>query len=167
MATHFSLPSLTLRVPAPFSGVEELGFSARYPEQGLLAPLRDVPVWIEGPAQPMARLKHRLQMLAKASAPDHGWRDPVPLSDEVVIIAFHGGEPPAREGPLVRPEPNYLLNLVRPVVFPFLRDCAEVAHLRLSEWIEVGVLNSEETLAELRLKLADITSSNGEDLLVA
>ncbi|MDQ6637193.1 MAG: hypothetical protein M3Y62_05325 [Candidatus Dormibacteraeota bacterium] len=167
MATHFPLPSLTLRVPAPFSGVEELGFSARYPEQGLFSPLRDVPLWIEGPARPMARLMHRLHMLAATSAADHGWRDPVALSDEVMIIAFHGSAPAAEDGALVRPEPNYLLNLVRPVVFPFLRDCAEVAHLRLSESIDVGVLHSDATLAELTLRLADITSSNGEDLLVA
>src|SRR5438128_12584209 len=38
----------TIKVPAPFAGVSDLGFSARYPNQPFLEPLRDVPLWIEG-----------------------------------------------------------------------------------------------------------------------
>ncbi len=37
------LSEITIKVPSPFAGVAGLGFSARYPEQPLLGPLRDVP----------------------------------------------------------------------------------------------------------------------------
>src|SRR5215471_14375171 len=59
-----ALDEIIIKVPAPFAGVAELGFSARYPEQSLFQPLRDVPLWIEGPAEPMRRLADRLRMLA-------------------------------------------------------------------------------------------------------
>src|SRR5205085_4591765 len=64
MRHHSSADEITIKVPGPFAGVAELGFSARYPEQSLLQPLRDVPLWIEGPPDPMRRLADRLRMLA-------------------------------------------------------------------------------------------------------
>ena len=50
------LADITIKVPGPFAGVSDLGFSARYPRQPFLEPMRDVPLWIEGPAQPLRRL---------------------------------------------------------------------------------------------------------------
>ena len=83
------LCELTIKVPGPFEGVDDLGFSARYPAQGRFAPLRDVPLWIEGPAQPLRRLHNRLRLLHEAIDGPYAWTDPVQLADEVVIVAFH------------------------------------------------------------------------------
>src|SRR5215472_18947592 len=83
-----SIGEITIRVPGPFAGVAELGFSARYPEQSLFLPLRDVPLWIEGPADPMRRLADRLRMLAALVQAAHGWTTPVALTDEVLVMAF-------------------------------------------------------------------------------
>jgi len=60
---------------------------------------------------------------------------------------------------------DYVMNLVRPVVFTFLRDCAMIAHLRLSEVIEMRVKAEEKSVAELTLPLEDIVQPNGERLL--
>src|ERR671922_120153 len=62
---------------------------------------------------------------------------------------------------------DYLLNLVRPVVFPFLQDCAEVAHLRLTERIDMSVRRSDQRLADLSVRWDQIVPANGEDLLSA
>jgi len=58
-----------------------------------------------------------------------------------------------------------VLNLVRPVVFTFLRDCAVVAHLRLSDVIEMRVSAERKAVAELALPLQDIVRPNGERFL--
>jgi hypothetical protein len=173
--TH--LVEITLQVPGPFAGVSDLGFSACYPDQSLFAPLRDVPLWIEGPAEPMRRLAARMRMLADLVQDVYGWSDPVRLTDEVLVMAFRDLSPaspaaPAPGGFGAEPEvPSsmraYVLNLVRPVVFPFLRDCAEVAHLRLTDRIDIGLRQGGRTVAELGVRWDEITPANGEDLLVA
>ena len=163
-----STSELTIRVPGPFAGVDDLGFSARYPEQNLFQPLRDVPLWIEGPAEPIRRLEGRLRMLAQLVQAAHGWTAPVMLTDEVVVMAFR--DLSARDRTLAegRAEAaDYLVNLVRPVVFPFLQDCAQVAHLRLTDRIEVSVHQADTPVAELSLRWDQITPANGEDVLVA
>ena len=60
---------------------------------------------------------------------------------------------------------GYVLNLVRPVVFTFLRDCAMIAHLRLSEVIEMRVAAEQKSVAEMSLALHDIVQQNGDRLL--
>lgn len=159
---------ITIRVPAPFAGVSDLGFSARYPAQPFLEPLRDVPLWIEGPAGPIRRLADRLRMLTALVQSAHGWSHPVQLTDEVLIMAFQDrsqaglGLADGATGAI-----HYVLNLVRPVVFPFLQDCAEVAHLRLTDRIDMSVRQSEQRLADLSLRWDQIVPANGEDLLSA
>ena len=168
METSPFLTEITIKVPAPFAGVSDLGFSARYPRQSLVEPLRDVPLWIEGPADPMRRLAARLRMLASLVQAPHGWTDPVMLTDEVAVIAFvdrslqgHSLSSGAL-GAL-----DYLLNLLRPVVFPFLQDCAEVAHLRLTDRIAMSVRQADRPVADLSLRWDQIVPANGEDLLSA
>jgi len=162
------LSEITLKVPAPFAGISDLGFSARYPEQSLLLPLRDVPLWIEGPADPIRRLESRLRMLAELVQAAHGWTAPVMLTDEVVVVAFRDLSDRGRTLADGQAEAvDYLLNLVRPVIFPFLQDCAQVAHLRLTDRIEVCMQQSDRPLADLILRWDEITPANGEDLLVA
>ena len=162
------LAEISIKVPRPFEGVSGLGFSARYPGQTILEPLRDVPLWIEGPAEPLRRLANRLRMLAAGSEGAYAWTDPIMLTDEVVVMAFHDRSLDGRglaEGGAAAGD--YLLNLVRPVVFPFLHDCAEFGHLRLEPVIEMSVHDRARTIAELTMRLEDIVDANGEDLLSA
>ena len=56
------MDELVIKVPAPFSGIEDLGFSARYPAQERSEPLRDIPLFVEGPAAPMHLLIERLAL---------------------------------------------------------------------------------------------------------
>jgi len=162
------LCELTIKVPGPFEGVDGLGFSARYPEQGRFAPLRDVPLWIEGPAQPLRRLHHRLRLLHEASDGPYSWTDPVQLADEVVIVAFRDRslEPRTPEDH-AQASLDFVLNLVRPVVFPFLSDCARVAHLRLADRIDMTVEAAEWPVARFSMRVAQIVNENGFDLLGA
>jgi len=162
------LAEITIKVPGPFAGVSDLGFSARYPRQSFIEPLRDVPLWIEGPAGPMRRLATRLQMLASQVQSAHGWTDPVMLTDEVAVMAFQDRSAIGQAsigGPVAALD--YVLNLVRPVVFPFLHDCAEVAHLRLTERIDLIVHQADRAVADLTLRWDQVVHANGEDLLSA
>jgi hypothetical protein len=165
MGSGNRLEEITIKVPSPFAGVTDLGFSARYPEQSLFAPLRDVPLWIEGPADAMRRLAGRLRMLALAVNDAHGWTAPIMLTDEVAVIAFQdrSGSSVLADG--ARSSLDYVLNLVRPVVFPFLQDCAQVAHLRLAQRIDMSVRDAEREIAELSLRLEQIVVQNGDDSL--
>lgn len=166
MRPSSNLAAFTIRVPSPFAGVEALGFSARYPDQPLLEPLRDVPLWIEGPPEPMRRLLHRLRMLVEGPGDrSYAWTDPVQLADEVVILAFRDrawAESLAQTGAAFS---DYFANLVRPVVFPFLSDCAQVADLRLSDRIEIAVESASSAVARFDLKVSEIVAANGFDLL--
>ena len=160
------MEEITIKVPAPFSGVNDLGFTARYPEQSNYARSQDIPFLIEGPPQPMRRLLDRLRMLRERPESTYSWTDPVMLSDEVVVMAFRdlsldGSDRLDR----VETSHDYLGNAIRPVVFPFLRDCAGVAGLRLAELIEIRVQASRRQVAELEYRLDQIVQPNGEDVL--
>jgi hypothetical protein len=87
------------------------------------------------------------------------------LSDEVVVLAFR--DRIAQSGTLSdgARAADYVMNLVCPVVFTFLRDCAMIAHLRLSEVIEMRVSAEQKSVAELSMPLQDIVQPNGERLL--
>lgn len=168
MQPSSSLEQITIKVPGPFEGVSELGFSARYPEQSLFAPIRDVPLWIEGPPDPVRRLANRLRLLAEAVTGPYGWTEPVLLTDEVVVMAFKDRSLEGRSlADGAQSSLDYVLNLVRPVVFPFLRDCVQVGRLRLSGVIEMSVHDQDRQIAGLQLRLDDIVATNGDDLLVA
>ena len=159
------LGEMTIKVPAPFAGISDLGFTAQYRAQQFNEPQRDVPFLIEGPEPPMRRLAELLQLLSGTESSAYAWTDPVMLSDEVVLLAFRDrvakGQTLSDGGQLA----NYVMNLVRPVVFTFLRDCAMVAHLRLSEVIEMRVSAEQKSVADLMLPLEDIVQPNGERLL--
>ncbi|HEV1991931.1 MAG TPA: hypothetical protein VGR34_03590 [Candidatus Dormibacteraeota bacterium] len=156
---------MTIKVPAPFAGISDLGFTAQYRAQQFNERQRDVPLLIEGPETPMRRLAELLRLLSGAESPGYVWSDPVMLSDEVVVLAFRdrvtsGGTLSDGAGMA-----DYVMNLVRPVVFTFLRDCAMIAHLRLSDVIEMRVSAEKKSVAELTLPLEDIVQPNGERLL--
>jgi hypothetical protein len=160
------LNEITIKVPAPFAGITDLGFTAQYRAQSFNEPLRDVPLVIEGPKPPMRRLAELLQLLSDADASAYTWSDPVMLSDEVVILAFRDR---SMAGRTLSDAPSkvadHVLNLVRPVVFTFLRDCAMIAHLRLSEVIEMRVSAERKSVADITLPLQNIVQPNGERLL--
>src|SRR5438105_4275661 len=159
------LGEMTIKVPAPFAGISDLGFTARYRAQRFNEPQRDVPLLFEGPQPPMRRLAEVLRQLSETHSMTYTWTDPVMLSDEVVILAFRDRSVDGQtlsDGARIA---DYVLNLVRPVVFTFLRDCAVVAHLRLSEKIEMRVSADHRPIAEFALPLQKIVQPNGELLL--
>jgi hypothetical protein len=156
---------MTIKVPAPFAGISDLGFTAQYRAQQFNEPQRDVPLLIEGPESPMRRLAALLQLLSDSGSSAYAWSHPVMLSDEVVVLAFRdrvtsGGTLSDGAGTA-----DYVLNLVRPVVFTFLRDCAMIADIRLSEVIEMRVSAEKKSVADLTLPLGDIVQPNGGRLL--
>src|SRR5215472_6938098 len=82
------LREISIKVPAPFAGVSDLGFTAQYRAQDFQQAMRDVPLVIEGPPPPMRRLAELLQLLRDAEGNDYSWTDPIVVSDEVVLLAF-------------------------------------------------------------------------------
>jgi hypothetical protein len=159
------LCEITIKVPAPFAGISDLGFTAQYRAQPFNEPQRDVPLLIEGPKPPMRRLAELLQLLSGTESPAYAWTDPVMLSDEVVVLAFRDRIATGQTLSDGAHAADYVMNLVRPVVFTFLRDCAMIAHLRLSEVIEMRVSAEQKSVAELTMPLDDIVRPNGERLL--
>ena len=160
------LSEVTIKVPAPFAGISDLGFTAQYRSQNFQEPARDVPLLIEGPSPPMRRLAELLQLLTEIEGSPYVWSHPVMLSDEVVVLAFRdrslSGET-LSDGAIAHA--SYTLNLVRPVVFTFLRDCALTAHIRLADEIEMRVTAEKASIAEFVMPLDDIVRSNGTQLL--
>jgi hypothetical protein len=160
---------MSIKVPAPFAGISDLGFTAQYRAQQFNEPLRDVPLLFEGPESPMRRLAEMLQLLSGAHDTRYAWSQPVMLSDEVVVLAFRDRSVANSEDGQALVDgariAGYVLNLVRPVVFTFLRDCAKVAQLRLSDVIEMRVSAERKSVAEFSLPLRDIVEPNGERLL--
>src|SRR5712692_1653888 len=113
------LQELVIKVPAPFLGSPDIGFSMRYPAQESQTPLRDVPFIIEGPSRPMRVLQSRLELFRQKrtlvpDADDEGysWTDLIQLNDEVFLLAFR--DESLRDGPEQTSEHRYLVNLIRP-----------------------------------------------------
>src|SRR5438874_3962274 len=143
--THH-LGEMSIKVPAPFAGLSDLGFTAQYRAQQFNEPLRDVPLLFEGPEPPMRRLAEILQSLSRAGASTYTWTDPVMLCDEVVIVAFRDRSVAGQavsDGARIA---DYVLNLVQLVVFTFLLDCAAIAHLRLSVAIVMRVTADNKSI---------------------
>lgn len=168
---------LVIKVPAPFVGVEDLGFSARYPEQDASEPLRDVPFFVEGPPKPMEILVERLALFAdkdRLIADDgddeaYSWTQPVRLTDEVCVLAFRDRSlqpaeprPPEDSPQIVR---SYVWNLVRPLAFTFLRDCVRIGGLKLSDRIAVILDTGQLPAVDLEMSRIAISPVNGERLL--
>lgn len=160
------LREISIKVPGPFAGISDLGFTTQYRAQDIGQPMRDVPVVIEGPRPPMRRLVELLQALTESDETAYAWTDPILVSDEVALLAFRDRSLSGKElGDGVTSMSDYVVNLVRPVVFPFLHDCAAIAHLRLSEVIEMRLTVEQQTLAALAMPLTEIVQSNGDRLL--
>ena len=112
------------------------------------------------------RLAELLTLLRDAGSAAYSWSDPIMLGDGVVVLAFRdrslAGRTLSDGHPVLV---DYVLNLIRPVVFPFLHDCAAVAHLRLAERIEMRVTTERSTIAEMALPVDEIVEPNGHRLL--
>jgi hypothetical protein len=174
------MEELLIKVPSPFSGIEDLGFSARYPAQERSEPLRDIPFFVEGPAAPMQLLFERLTLFTDKDrivgtlADDdlYAWTAPVQLSDEVCVLAFQdrslrGSEPLLEAGDTAQAIRGYIWNLVRPMAFTFLRDCVRIGELRLSERIAVVIDAGRPPSVDIELQRSAITPENGRRLLFA
>lgn len=159
------LGEMTIKVPAPFAGITDLGMTAQYRAQSFNEPMRDVPLLFEGPTPPLQRLAGILQLLSAGHSSAYAWTHPVMLSDEVIVLAFRDKSVSGRTLSDGARLPDYVLNLVQPVVFTFLRDCAKLARLRLSDVIEMRVTVQRESVAEIKLPVEDIVQPNGERLL--
>ena len=164
-STNPHLGEMTIKVPAPFAGIADLGLTVQYRAQRFNEPMRDVPLVFEGPTPPLQRLTEALQLLSGAQSDAYTWTHPVMLSDEVIVLAFRDRSVAGATLSDGARLPEYVLNLVQPVVFTFLRDCASVARLRLSDVIEMRVSAQRESVAEIKLALEDIVQPNGERLL--
>jgi len=125
----------------------------------------DVPLLFEGPPPPMRRLAEILLQLTETHSTTYLWSAPVMLSDEVVVLAYRDRSVAGKELSDGARIADYVMNLVRPVVFTFLHDCAVIAHLRLSEKIEMRVSAESRSVVEFALPLQDIVQPNGERLL--
>jgi hypothetical protein len=169
------MEELVIKVPAPFDGVGDVGFSARYPAQERTEPLRDVPLFVEGPARPMRLLverlalladKERLLSLATVSAEDeaYSWTPPIQLTDEVCVLAFRDRSMQLGEAATAR---QYVWNLVRPTAFAFLRDCVRIGGLRLAERIAVVLDPGQPPVIDLEVERRSIWPENGTLLLGA
>jgi hypothetical protein len=180
------LQELVIKVPAPFVGSPEIGFSARYPAQPLQQRLRDVPFIIEGPSRPMRVLHGRLELfrqkdllLGQASeSPEeaYSWTDLIELTNEVFLLAYRDeslrleSDTPAdaeteQSGMAERRQAASVVNLVRPLVFPFLKDCVRIGQLALRDSIELAVLRDTQVLAELEIRRQSIVPLNGSIVL--
>ena|SRR5438874_953946 len=78
-----NLGEMSIKVPAPFAGISDLGFTAQYRAQRFNEPQRDVPLLFEGPPPPMERLAEILQALSASSSSSYVWTNPVLLGDGV------------------------------------------------------------------------------------
>jgi hypothetical protein len=164
------LQELVIKVPAPFLGSPDIGFSTRYPAQESQTRLRDVPFIIEGPSRPMRVLQSRLELFRQKrslvpDAPDEGytWTDLIQLNDEVLLLAFR--DESLRDGPEPESEHRYLANLIRPLVFPFLKDCVRIGQLALRDNIGLAVIRDSQVMAELELSREQIVLGNGSIVL--
>jgi len=161
------LQELVIKVPSPFLGMPEVGFSARYPAQPLPAPLKDVPFIIEGPSRPMRRLQRRLELFRQkrtlvpySPAEAYSWTDLIPLNEELFILAFKDESQRVPHAEL-ESEHAYIVNLVRPLVFPFLRDCVRIGELALRDQIGLAVVRESLVLAQLEMARRQIVERNG------
>jgi len=171
------MDELVIKVPAPFSGIEDLGFSAHYPAQERSEPLRDVPFFVEGPRRPMHILVQRLALFADKDrivcAGDdeaYTWTQPVQLTDEVCVMAFRDRSTHSPLGVEIGEDVeqaarSYIWNLVRPLAFTFLRDCVRIGGLRLAENISVVLDTGIPPVVDLEMRRASITPENGSLLL--
>jgi hypothetical protein len=166
------MEELVIKVPAPFSGIEDLGFTARYPAQEWNERLHDVPFVVEGPPRPMQLLVDRLALFAERdrlvdmSADDeaYSWTAPVQLSDEVCVLAFRDRSLMVRADDSVAGR-GYIWNLVRPLAITFLRDCVRIGGLRLAERIAVVLDSGHPPRIDLELQRYSISPVNGTRLL--
>ena len=166
------IDELVIKVPAPFSGVDDLGFSARYPAQERGERLRDVPLFIEGPPRPMHRLVERLALFSEKDRlldqpgddEAYAWTTPIQLSDEVCVMAFRdrSDNVASDDAAALR---SYLWNLVRPLAFTFLRDCVRIGGLRLADQIAVVLDPGRPPLIDLAVERRTICVDNGTLLL--
>src|SRR5438046_6004456 len=110
--SNTQLREISIKVPGPFAGIYDLGFTTQYRAQSLSQPMRDVPLVIEGPPPPIHRLAEILQALSDSGDSSYKWTDPVLVSDEVMLLAFRDRSLQAIAGGS-QSLSDYVLNLVR------------------------------------------------------
>src|SRR5258708_34538431 len=119
----------------------------------------------------MSRLRSRAELFRQKRSliPDapgeaYSWTDLIPLNDELFILAFRD-ESLTDALDDVDSEYRYIVNLVRPLVFPFLKDCVRIGELALRDNIVLAVLANSRVTAELELRRAQLVPRNGSQRL--
>jgi hypothetical protein len=108
--------------------------------------------------------RQKRALIPDAPGEAYSWTDLIPLNDELFILAFR--DESLTEGPDdADSEHRYIVNLVRPLVFPFLRDCVRIGELALRDNIMLAVLDHSGVMAELELRRAQIVPRNGSIVL--
>src|ERR671934_272357 len=103
-------------------------------------------------------------LIPDAPGEAYSWTDLIPLSDELFILAFRDESlADAADDPMS--ERRYIVNLIRPLVFPFLRDCVRIGELALRETIMLALFDEERVMAELELRRSQIVPRNGSIVL--
>ena len=88
------------------------------------------------------------------------------LSDEVVVLAFRDRSLSGQTLPDgARVSANYVLNLVRPVVFAFLKDCAGIDTSQLGAPSALTRISMTSESRRWAMPLANIVEPNGDKLL--
>ncbi len=168
-----SAADLWIKVPNPLFGVDNVGFSVRYPAGDPDPKVTDLPFFVEGEASVMSRLAERLRLFptrelfvdCSLSGEAYSWTDPIALTDEVIVMAFRDQSLAATTRDPVQAVRNRLRNQLVPLAFPFLRDLVRVAGLRLSPVISVRVALEDSPELELSVPAQEIVDRNGERLL--
>ncbi len=165
---------LWIKVPSPFYGAETVGFSVRYPGAGADEPGLELPLFLEGEAELISPLQEELRPLSQREqfidvelpGEAYAWSAPLRLADEVLVLSFRDRSLRAAEADPGRALRNRLSNQLVPLAFPFLRDCARVAGLRLNPRITVRITSDAAPELSLSLPLDQIVERNGNRTLV-
>src|SRR5437660_11652593 len=114
------LGEMMIKVPAPFAGLSDLGFTVQYRAQSFNERQGDVPLLFEGPEPPMRRLAEVLQLLSGSKSSTYAWTDPVMLSDEAVVLAFRDQNVVGQDLSDGARIADHFISLVPPVLLTFL-----------------------------------------------
>ncbi len=166
---------LVIKVPSPFSGIDDVGFTARQPAQDLNVALLDVPIIVEGASRPMRILVSHLSTFADkeriVSTPGdddaYVWTPPIQITDEICVLSFRDMSKQQTSVDVLSQERQYLWNLVRPLAVTFLRDCIRLGNLKLRDHIEVVMSDDILGTVDITLRLSDIAPQNGVHVLYA
>ena len=154
-----------LKLLAPFSGIDDLGVTARYQQGPVFAISPEVTLVIEGSPTPLSRLLPHLETLSRVDTAAHRWSPPFRLADALCLMGFRSC---ALELPLSaeRQLSMYLHHQLEPALMTFLRDLVAL-DLRLSEELELAITLPGRPPTLLSMQRSSLTPYNGHRTLMS